>query len=76
MRSLTRLSGVLAKASASAARIAEVLDCDLAVVDTAGATTVPPIRRVELRDVSFAYEPGQPVLRHFDLHLSPVSWSA
>ena len=71
VRSLTRLSGVLAKASASAARIAEVLGCDLAVVDEVGATTVSPIRQAELRDVTFGYEPGRPVLSRFDLQLAP-----
>ena len=71
VRSLTRLSGVLAKASASASRIADVLDCDLGVLDSPGATSVPAIRRVELVDVAFGYETGRPVLRHLSLQLAP-----
>jgi ATP-binding cassette subfamily B protein len=70
VRSLTRLSGVLAKASASASRIAAVLDADVAVTDRPGAIPVAPIRRVQLRDVGFAYEPGHPVLTAFDLDLA------
>lgn len=68
VRSLTRLSSVLAKAGASARRVDEVLAASEAVADAPWARPAPErIHEVRFADVNFAYEPGRPVLRHFDL---------
>ncbi|GAA1877458.1 ABC transporter ATP-binding protein [Lapillicoccus jejuensis] len=70
VRSLTRLSGVLAKAGASAARVAEVVDTDDGVADRPGATDLrPPVHGIRLEDVRFGYDPGAPVLDGLDLEL-------
>ncbi len=68
VRGLTRLSVVLAKASASADRVAEVLESDDQVPETTGAVEVPPGPvALELRSVTFGYAAGRPVLQGFDL---------
>ncbi len=71
VRGLTRLSAVLAKAGASASRVREVLECDEAVTDRAGAWIAPPLAEdIRLEKVGFRYEPGQPVLRDFTLRIA------
>jgi ATP-binding cassette subfamily B protein len=65
------------RAAASAGRIYEILDEPADIVDRPGAVDlVSPRGEVELRDVTFAYkragaETDEPVLSHFDLHVSP-----
>jgi ABC-type multidrug transport system fused ATPase/permease subunit len=71
VRGLTRLSVVLAKAGASAVRVLDVLDCDEAVEDRYDARPAPRLRSgVRFERVSFGYEPGRPVLDHFDLDIT------
>ncbi|WAL63979.1 ABC transporter ATP-binding protein [Amycolatopsis cynarae] len=71
VRSLTRLSSILAKAGASARRVQEVLSASDAVVDAPKARPVPErIQEVRFDGVGFSYEQGHPVLRDFDLRLS------
>ncbi|MEV6495265.1 ABC transporter ATP-binding protein, partial [Actinoplanes sp. NPDC051633] len=68
VRALTRLSTTLAKAGASAARVAEVLDNDETVLDRPGAGPAPRLRReVRFEHVSFGYDADRPVLRDFGL---------
>jgi ATP-binding cassette subfamily B protein len=56
-------TGRLAKASAAGERVLEVLGETPEVRDLPGARHAPPFRgAVVLEDVTFAYEPGQPVL--------------
>jgi hypothetical protein len=60
------------RAAASAGRIYEILDTDAEIVDRPGAVDlVEPRGEVELRDVTFRYGEGGPVLEHLDLHLEP-----
>jgi ATP-binding cassette subfamily B protein len=71
VRSLTRLSTVLAKASASATRVAEILDCDDAVKDVPEAIPViGPIGTVRISDVCFSYDEHYQVLQDFTLDIS------
>ncbi|MDT4929176.1 MAG: ATP-binding cassette, subfamily bacterial [Pseudonocardiales bacterium] len=71
VRGLSRLSGVLAKSSASAGRVREVLHCVERVSDRPGAQPAPPIsNEVRFDAVRFGYHPDQPVLDEFDLTLS------
>jgi ATP-binding cassette subfamily B protein len=68
VRGLARLSGSLAKAGASAARVHEVFASTEAVTDVPNARPAPPlVRDVRFEQVWFGYEPGVPVLRDFDL---------
>jgi ATP-binding cassette subfamily B protein len=68
VRALARLASTLAKAGASSARIREILDCDEEVTDQPWAIEAPPaVDVVRFEGVSFAYAPGQWVLRDFDL---------
>jgi ATP-binding cassette subfamily B protein len=61
-------TGVLRSARTQLARVFEVLATAPEVVDRAGAVELPEVRgRVEFRDVGFAYEPGQWVMRHLDV---------
>ncbi|HEU5267656.1 MAG TPA: ABC transporter ATP-binding protein [Jatrophihabitans sp.] len=70
IRALSRLSGMLAKSTASADRIDEVLaSCDR-ITDRPGALRVPPaIDEIRFDAVSFAYRAGTPVLADLDLSL-------
>ena len=68
VRALTRLSTTLAKAGASAARVAEVLENDETVRDLPGARPAPELRHeVRFHRVGFGYDPGRPILRDLDL---------
>jgi ATP-binding cassette subfamily B protein len=68
VRGLSRLSGVLAKASASAARVQEVLHCDERVCDHPHAVAAPHVRHsVRFSGVWFGYGDGHRVLDGFDL---------
>jgi ATP-binding cassette, subfamily B, bacterial len=73
VRGLTRLSAVLAKASVSAGRIGEVLDCDEAVAEVQQAWPAPVlVEGVRFENVTFGYEPPatrSPELRDFDLEI-------
>jgi len=60
------------RASASAARIFEILDTPPAVADRPGAVDlVDPVGRVELDDVTFGYGDTRPVLSGFSLTVEP-----
>jgi len=70
VRALTRLSSTLAKASASAVRVAEVLDSDDTIAERPGAIAAPKLRdEVCFRGVGFGYDRDRPVLRDFDLRI-------
>ena len=72
VRGLTRLSVVLAKAGASADRVAEVLESDDRLPESTRAVEVPsgPIG-LELAAMTFGYAADRPVLRGFDLVVRP-----
>ena len=60
------------KAMASGARIFELMDIEPELEDKPGAGPIPLIRgRVEYRNVTFAYVPGQNVLQDIDLTIEP-----
>jgi ATP-binding cassette, subfamily B, bacterial len=68
VRALTRLSGMWARAGASADRIGDVLRAEPEGPDAPDAVRAPLLRGpVELRGVSFGYEPDRPVLSDVDL---------
>ncbi|MGY1642956.1 ABC transporter ATP-binding protein [Geodermatophilus sp. SYSU D00703] len=68
VRSLVRLSGVQAKAHASAERIHQVLACTEAVPEPDRPRPFPPVRQgLRLEAVDFSYATDRPVLRGFSL---------
>ena len=74
VRGLTRLSVVLAKATASADRVAEVLRPPVAAPSRpqrdAGDRSAPArVDLVGFHDVTFGYEPGRPVIDGLDLEV-------
>ncbi len=72
MKGLARTSVDIDKATAAAERIAEVMLIRSEVADREGAQKVSRLAGgIEFRDVSFAYEPSQPVLSHVNLVIAP-----
>ncbi|HEX2605516.1 MAG TPA: ABC transporter ATP-binding protein [Oxalicibacterium sp.] len=72
IRTLTMQYTVMQRAMASGHRIFEVLDIEVTLADKPGAqdlADVPP--SVELRHVTFGYQPGQPVLHDVSLSIKP-----
>jgi ABC-type multidrug transport system fused ATPase/permease subunit len=63
--------GMAQRAVASGARVFEILDRRPQLVSKPGAPPLPPGGgHVQLRDVSFAYDGGDPVLHHVDLDVA------
>ncbi len=57
---------------ASVERVFELMEAVPSLTERPDAYPLPAIAgRVEYRDVSFAYEPGKPVLQHLDLRVAP-----
>ena len=72
MKALSRLSTSWSRASVAVERIQDVLRAQTEVTSRPGARVVSRLEgRIEFNDVSFAYEPGQPVLSHIDLAIAP-----
>ena len=72
IRSLTIQYSIMQRAMASGQRIFEVLDVPLAIVDKPGALSPRRMRgAIALEDVTFGYNPGQPVLHGVNLTVSP-----
>jgi ATP-binding cassette, subfamily B, bacterial len=71
MRTLGIALGMAQRATASGARIFELLDREPRLVAPAGARPLPAGNgHVELRGVSFAYDGGPPILRNVDLDVA------
>lgn len=72
VRGLVRLAGVRAKATASAVRLKEVLECTEALPEPAEPRSLAGERHgLRLERVTFAFTPDRPVLRDFDLEVGP-----
>jgi len=69
-RRLVRTNYAIQQGLAGAERVFEMLDTPPQVVDRPGATVLRGIHAgIDFDDVSFEYEPGEPVLRHIDLRI-------
>jgi subfamily B ATP-binding cassette protein MsbA len=69
---LTGFSAAIAGGVAGAQRVFEVLDRDAVIADGPAARPLPrQPRTLELDDVSFAYQPGKPVLRGVSATIRP-----
>jgi len=74
MRMLGIALGLAQRATASGARLLEILDTEPRIASPGDAVPLPPGRgRVELRDVTFAYGDGAPSLRDVSLVVEPGS---
>src|SRR4051794_14642763 len=72
MRMLGVALGMAQRAVASGARVFEILDREPQLVAPPNAAPLPDGGgRVELRDVSFAYDGGEPVVRDINLDVAP-----
>lgn len=70
--SLTRISVMFQQAAAAAERVFQVFEAETEVQEDTKATVLPPVQgHIRLRNLSFAYEPGQPVLRDINLDIKP-----
>jgi ATP-binding cassette, subfamily B, multidrug efflux pump len=66
------IANVIQSAIASAERVFQLLDEPEEVADPAEPVRLPaPSGRVELRDISFRYEPDRPLIEHLDLTVEP-----
>jgi len=72
VRDFAKYAGRLAKASAAGERVLDILDRTPDVRDRPGAVPAPAFRgAVRFERVSFAYEPGRPVLEEIDCEILP-----
>lgn len=72
IRHLTLQYSVMQRAMASGQRIFEVLDVPIDVCDKPGAVELARVDgSIELRNVTFGYLPGQPVLKNVSFRVDP-----
>jgi ATP-binding cassette subfamily B protein len=72
MRNLTKLAARLSRARVSARRIGEILDVQPDMHDAPDAVEARGLRgEIVLRDVSFHYQAGPPVLRRVSFRIEP-----
>ena len=72
IRDLSQLYTTLQAATAGGERVLELLDTQPHVQDRPGAIDLPAIEgRIELRQVSFSYNPGQEILHHVTMVIEP-----
>jgi ABC-type multidrug transport system fused ATPase/permease subunit len=58
------------RATASGARVLELLDVKPDLEDKPQAKIIPPVKgEITFRDVSFSYDPGKEILNHIDLEI-------
>jgi ATP-binding cassette subfamily B protein len=71
-RTLAGILTVAQQARAGVERIFDLINTTPEIQDLPGAQPLPPIKgEVSFEHVNFGYEPDEPVLRDFDLHISP-----
>jgi ATP-binding cassette subfamily B protein/subfamily B ATP-binding cassette protein MsbA len=72
LEQLSYTAWALEGAAAGMQRVFEVLDTEDAVPEKPGAVPIPRCRgEIVFHQVSFAYEPDQPILEKIDLHIEP-----
>ncbi|MBI4800646.1 MAG: lipid A export permease/ATP-binding protein MsbA [Desulfarculus sp.] len=70
VKRLSGLNNEIQNGLASASRVYEILDTPPQIVDKPQAVELDPLgRAIEFRDVSFAYRPGEMVLKHINLNV-------
>jgi ATP-binding cassette, subfamily B, bacterial len=77
MQDLSKMADSYSKATVGYERIREILDTTNDVQDLPGARPAPRLKgRIEFEHVSFAYEPGRPVLRDVSFVIEPGQTAA
>ena len=72
VQDFAKYTGRLAKASAAGERVIDLLERVPDVRDLPGAARAPAFSgQVQFDEVSFAYEHGQPLLQHIQIHIQP-----
>jgi subfamily B ATP-binding cassette protein MsbA len=72
IKRIARVLGNIQKALAAADRVFSILDLDEKIPEKADAIALPPVRgKVEFRDVSFSYNPDEPILKHLNFSAQP-----
>jgi subfamily B ATP-binding cassette protein MsbA len=71
IKGVSKINATVQSGMAGAARIFALLDTEPEIREKAQAVTLPPFsRQIEFRNVSFAYQPGEPVLREINLTIA------
>jgi len=72
IQDLAHVYAEMQRSVASAERVFSLMDARPDIVDREGAVEAENLRgEIEFDDVSFGYEPGNPVLEHFNLRVAP-----
>lgn len=72
IQTLVQLYNSYQQGGAAIVKLRELLGTEPSVVEKPDAAELPPIQgEIELRDVTFSYTPGRPVLRNIDLRIAP-----
>src|SRR5450759_3067719 len=72
VQSLSMLFNWSARSLTAAERVFEILDSEPEVKEIEHPVAMPRIEgHVEFRDISFGYNPHQPILKHIDLDVQP-----
>lgn len=72
IQTLVQLYNSYQQGGAAIVKLRELLGTEPSVVEKPDAAELPPIDgEIELRDVTFSYAPGRPVLRNIDLRIAP-----
>ena len=67
-----RVLGNIQRALAAAERVFGVLDLEEKIPEKPDAIALPPVKGyVEFKDVSFEYNPGEPILKHLNFNVEP-----
>ncbi len=72
IKRIGRVMGNIQKALAAAERVFGILDLNEEIPEKADAKPLPPVvGDVEFRDVSFEYNPNEPILKHLNFEAKP-----
>ncbi|MGR0481862.1 MAG: lipid A export permease/ATP-binding protein MsbA [Candidatus Electronema sp. V4] len=71
IKGVSKINSTVQSGMAGAARIFALLDTEPEIREKENAVELPPFsRQIEFRNVSFAYQPGEPVLREVSLTIA------
>ena len=72
VKKLTKLNNVIQQGLAAVDRVFDILETETDITEPETPVALPPPpHRIEFRDVSFHYEPGEPVLAAINLEAAP-----
>lgn len=71
MQMLSQLSGIIQSSAAAINRVFELLDEEEEVKEYSQRLTKPATGEVSFNDVSFSYDPSNPLIKNFDINVTP-----